>query len=358
MKVLIVAFHSRTMTPYSLPYETAIKKTGNIYDIIFFDRFTNGQVEHNEHEYIIHRVCPLGGDKLKKIIPMLSFRNSVIKIIKKENYDKIIILNTLPGVLLKDILLKQYKGKYIFDIRDYTYEKYSFYRKVVNSLVENSAFSTISSAGFLSFLKQNKKIIINHNISNEEFVKQSPSLSSDKVPIVLAFIGALRYSEMNSQLAKMLRDTKYFLSFIGISNIEWHVEDYCQRNHIYNVRFSGSFDNTKKPELYNEVDIINALYGNNSIEVTSALPNKLYDCVLFKKPIVVSAGTYLAKVVEKYGLGVVVSDLSNIKADLDYYVQKFSAELFVKNANKFLALVKEDQNVFYKALNTFLGGIG
>ena len=38
MKVLIVAFHSRSMTPYSELYENVIKDNNDSYNIIFWDR--------------------------------------------------------------------------------------------------------------------------------------------------------------------------------------------------------------------------------------------------------------------------------------------------------------------------------
>ena len=48
--------------------------------------------------------------------------------------------------------------------------------------------------------------------------------------------------------------------------------------------FKGEFKNEDKPEIYREIDFINAIYGNKSLEVTTALPNRLYDGILFKKP--------------------------------------------------------------------------
>lgn len=105
MKVLIVAFHSRSMTPYSELYENVIKDNNDSYNIIFWDRFSNNKLEQKGNEFIIHKVCSLGGSKLKKIIPMFYFRKTVNKIIKNGNYDRIIILNTLPAVLLSNVLI-------------------------------------------------------------------------------------------------------------------------------------------------------------------------------------------------------------------------------------------------------------
>ena len=67
MKVLIIAFHPRSMTPYSKLYEDVIKNVNVEYDIIFWDRFTNQKLEKIGNEYIIHKICTLGGNKIKKL---------------------------------------------------------------------------------------------------------------------------------------------------------------------------------------------------------------------------------------------------------------------------------------------------
>ena len=161
MKFLIIAFHPRSMTPYAKQYEDAILKAGYGYDILFWDRFSNAPLEKRDNEFIFHRVCTLGGNRLKKIYPFFLFRKNVKKIIREGQYNKIIILNTMPGFLLHDIFLKQYRNRFILDIRDYTYEKYNFYLNTVHKLIDASFFSTISSQGFKSFLGKNDKLILN-----------------------------------------------------------------------------------------------------------------------------------------------------------------------------------------------------
>ena len=88
------------MTPYARQYEEAIIAAGHEYDIVFWDRFSNAPMEKRENEFIFHRVCSLGGNRLKKIYPFYLFRKNIKRLIEKGNYDKIIILNTMPGFLL------------------------------------------------------------------------------------------------------------------------------------------------------------------------------------------------------------------------------------------------------------------
>lgn len=48
---------------------------------------------------------------------MFGYANYVKKLIKQKNYNKIIILSTLPGVLLENYLVKFKKHEYILDIK-------------------------------------------------------------------------------------------------------------------------------------------------------------------------------------------------------------------------------------------------
>lgn len=90
-KALIVAFHPRTMTPYSRQYEDMAVEQGYIYDILFWDRFQNAALDKVGNEYTLHRVCTLGGSKLKKIPAMIYFRKMLKQIIEKGKYDRIVI---------------------------------------------------------------------------------------------------------------------------------------------------------------------------------------------------------------------------------------------------------------------------
>ena len=239
MKVLIAAFHPRTMTPYSKLYEDTIKGNGNDYDIVFWDRFSNAPLERSGNEFIIHRICTLGGKKYKKIPAFFYYRNTLKEIIRRGRYDRIIILNTMPGFLLSDVLLNQYKGHFVLDIRDYTYEKYSFYKNRVMKLINNSAFSTISSAGFLRFLEDSPKLMINHNISNLSGDFQAEPLKG-KEKITIGFIGVIRYEDINRGLINQLKnDLKFHFKYIGRVYPECHLKEYCEKEHFSNVSFGG-----------------------------------------------------------------------------------------------------------------------
>lgn len=359
MKFLIVAFHPRSMTPYAQQYEDIIKKNGHDYDILFWDRFSNGCLEKKKNQFIFHRICTLGGNRLKKIYPFYLFRKTIKTIIKEGNYDKIIILNTMPGFLLHDILIKEYPNNYILDIRDYTYEKYKFYLHIVHDLIEHSFFTAISSRGFKKFLGESEKFVVNHNISNLEDVCKEPTLDKKKAQVTIGFVGAIRYFEENAALIRSINMLKSIeLLYVGRQLTDCHLDDYCKENGYTKVKFKGKFINAEKPSIYKNIDIINSLYGNQSMEVRVALPNRLYDALIFKKPILATQGTYLAQVVSENDIGLVVDDsktytIEQYQNKLLNYIASFDPKKFVENANKLLSSVKREQDDFHKRISEF-----
>lgn len=360
MKFLIIAFHPRSMTPYAKQYEDAITKAGHQYDILFWDRFSNASLEKKGNEFIFHKICTLGGNRVKKIYPFYLFRKTLKEIIQGGEYDKIIVLNTMPGFLLHDILLRQYYNRYIFDIRDYTYEKIGFYLNTVRKLIENSFFTTISSRGFKKFLGDNDKIIINHNISNANNVEKYPSLDKNKEKIVIGFVGAVRYFDENAALLKCFKNNnKIKMIFNGREAADCHLENFCNKNRISNVEFSGAFKNEEKPSIYKKIDIINSLYGNQRIDVQTLLPNRLYDALIFKKPLIVTENTYLAEVVRKYEIGISLpgSQEYNEKKYKDkilQYISTFNRDKFALKTNQLLKKILDEQELFHRKIDEFV----
>ena len=71
-----------------------------------------------------------------------------------------------------------------------------------------------------------------------------------------------------------------------------------------NFYLHGRFKNPDDlPNIYEDIDIVIALYDVDSINVLYAEPNKLYEAMYYRVPILVSTGTYLAEKVHRLGMG-------------------------------------------------------
>ena len=354
MKVLIVGFFTKTYMPYISNYEDQLKQKNISYDVVCFDRDCTKKPEHIDNVYTFsHKTT---ANRFAKLIPVLRYGNYVKKIINKNNYDKIIVLTTMPGVLIYKLLVSKFQKKYIFDYRDYTYEKYSFFRKIVNRLIDNSYATFISSPGYKKYFNNQSNIYISHNISNvsDEYKKISDLKNKDKITI--GFLGYVRYFDVNTKLINDFKDNKkYSLLYVGTPFSDCDLDTYCKVNNIKNVTLIGKYDNSEKARLYKNIDIINSIYSLSSEEVQPAIPNRLYDAALFKKPIIVNKGTYLSEIVEKYKLGLIVDPFNeNIKSSVENYLKNFDGKDFSKNCNKFLSEINSDRELMKKIINEFL----
>lgn len=357
MKICIIAFAERNYIPYIEHYENLLKKYKVAYDCVFWDRYNDLPTEKKDNEYTIHIKCMPGANKLSKIIPMYKYKKIVENIIKKQNYTHLVVLTTLPGVLISNLLLNKYRNKYILDIRDYTYEKYSFYKNIVDRLVEESYFTAISSKGFLKFLKNSRKIMPCHNIG-EGFKEESVNKDlKNKNKVTIGFVGCVRYYNEDRRLIESLaNNNKYKLLYIGKQNIDFNLNKFCEKSKITNVLIRGEFKNTDKPNIYKEIDIINSFYGNDSLEVTTLLPNRLYDGLIFKKPILASKGTYLGDLIEKNKIGCVLDpdNIDNIDNVLNNFMERFDCIGFEQRAKKLLIEIKYEQEQFYRKIIDFI----
>ncbi len=352
MNVCIIGHTERNYLPYMEKYVRFFEENGVEYDIICWER-EDTQKKASEHEFPFVEEARPG--KFYKFLSYMRFRRHVVSCLKKKKYDRVIVLTTVPAIALGGYLKSHFAGRYLFDIRDYSFERLGFYRKWVNALIKNSALTTISSHGFMEFLEPNPKIIINHNITPYEPESQTASLAQKQV-INIGFIGGVRYFDENTFLIDKLKNTfRYQLWYIGKPTPDCDLQSYCAQHEVTNVSFIGKFTNDQKPELYKSVDMINSIYGSDSLEVTTALPNRLYEACIFKKPIISSKGTYLGEVIKQYGLGFVVdAENDDILAIVNDYVEHFNPESFIQHCNDFLAMIAQDEENLQNALKKFI----
>ncbi len=352
MKVCLIGDTERNYLPYIEKYIRFFKKQGIEYDSICWQR-EESSVKAKKNEYNYYEKPKEGA--FNKIISYARFKKYVIKILEKNRYDKIIVLSTVPCVALRKYILKNFKNKYIFDFRDYSFERFSPYKNIVDKLIDNSEFTTISSNGFMDFLDKNEKIIINHNVPDVSSVQTISDLKQKQV-INIGFVGWVRYYEENiAFINKLKNEFRYQLWYIGKPIKNCGIQNYCCENEITNVSFIGKYDNKQKYDLYKSIDIINSIYGDDSLDATTALPHRLYEACIFKKPIISSKGTYLGEIIDQYGLGLVVNvDHDDVLSELNEYVRTFNQTTFLQGCENFLNDVKKDEEILYNKLKEFI----
>lgn len=122
---------------------------------------------------------------------------------------------------------------------------------------------------------------------------------------VIGWIGGVRYKE---QMKKMLKASEQLGCKVLVAGYEKEpveIEPICKG--MPNVEWTGMYDYDRDvATLYGKCSVVYAVYDASMVNEQIALPNKLYEAVYCELPIIVSKGTYLAKVVEEWGVGLVV----------------------------------------------------
>ena len=351
MRYLLVSYDDYFNIPYIRYYEEMLLRQNIDYDIVLWNR--SGLPVSLPNAYVFSaKDCR---SKVGKIIPFLRWRRFVLELISKKQYDRLIILTTMPAILLSDLLLKRYSGKFWLDIRDFTYENVPFYKNMVWKLVQSAASVSISSPAFSIFLPNSENILLTHNISNTGWATEHCQQDMRQRPLCIGFVGGIQFEMQNRYLLRQFANNqKYSFKYIGKVHPGCNLKRFCQENRIKNVQFLPAFSNDQKPEIYKSIDLINCVYGSDNQVSKLLLPNRLYDCVLFKKPIMVSKGTYLAEIVSKYSLGIAIDvERENVVEKLEEYLSNFSQQEFERGCRKFLSEIEKDMEKFAEALLRF-----
>lgn len=117
----------------------------------------------------------------------------------------------------------------------------------------------------------------------------------------LAFVGSMRYDSIyNFTKVFLVKFPNHdFHLFGGMSETKFHEFEKYPNFHNH-----GVFKNPNDlPAIYSQVDILLCTYDNRDENVLYAEPNKLYEAIYFKKPIIVSCNTYLERKIKSMGIG-------------------------------------------------------
>ena len=344
--------------PYVDKYIYALNNSSINYEILYWNRdlleknnvYNNQSFEHS-----------IDNSKSKnfKIIDFFMFRNWLMRKLKLKKYKKIIILDTLSGILISGFLKKNYYKKYIFDIRDYTYEDNKCFFNLEKNIIEKSFFTCISSEGFKEFLPRKHEYILAHNFNYNDVVQKSNGFEKKKYgeSINIVWIGSVRYFYHQIKIINNLKnDERFNIIFHGSGPDLKRLISYCESNDIKNVLFTGRYKNNGKRDLLSNADILLNSYDINvGKEVKYAISNKYYDGIIYKIPQLVEVGTYKQELVEDklIGIGIDVNNTSFADKLLDYYYS-IDVSKFNNSCIEELNTVIEEDRIYQEKIYSFI----
>lgn len=326
MRVLILGFTKISYMPYMHFYIEQLKKSNCEIHLLYWKRDHSIDAESPKgvitHVFDQHQedTVPL----VKKTRSFFKYRIFALKLLKKQQFDLIVVLHSTPGVLLSDILIRKYKKNFILDYRDFTYENFSFYRKIIHRLVNNSCATFVSSDAYRKWLPSTEQLYTSHNLvlsslSNREIRKNK---SRDVFPIRIRFWGFIRHESINIKIIKKLaNDDRFELHYHGREQKSGQIlKDYCKEYEFKNVFFHGEYKPEDRYCFIENTDLIHNIYEND-IKTTNAMGNKYYDGITFYIPQLCNKGSFMGEQVESNNVGIAIDPDSTKLPDeiIEYY---------------------------------------
>ncbi len=364
MKIGIIYIGDIKYAPFLKKYQDILESLGAEFDVLYWNREKDLTIK-SSNIIPFEKYSKLSMPRVMKLFDFLMFGLWCTKRIKNNKYDKLILLTTLSGMILYRTLKHNYKGRYIFDIRDYTYEGIRTYLKYENKIIANSSFTALSSPYFKSFLGKSDKYIIAHNYT--EIVDRTVEIKPKKNKhINLGFVGSLRYFDYQQKIIDALgNDDRFDLHYYGTGPEFERYKKYVVKCGYSNIILHGGYDHKDRNDFMKSIDILNNSYGNSgqtinnmSPEIRYAISNKYYDGLQLYIPQLVEIGSYKCERVERLGLGFGI-DVDDLKFGDKLYsaYQEIDMENLRRNAELEIRTIKEEDREYTQSIERFVYGI-
>ncbi|MBQ0105347.1 MAG: hypothetical protein KBT47_04840 [Armatimonadetes bacterium] len=351
MKIGFVAARNISHITSLRKYESVFEK----YDLIYWNKLGLEESCGAENVYAFRREEKEMKGKKAKAKAYLDFRKFVCEILKKNRYDRLVVLPTQTAVLLWDVLLFGYRKKYLLDIRDYTGEHNPLFYALMKKLVMNAHTVSLTSPAFREFLPQ-RDYVVSHNYYPvpENLVKEFREKHRTKnSPVKLYCIGGARFPEYFRKVIDCFADDGRFeIGFVGTGSEK--LADYVKEKNIKNVYLAGSFPAKETARIHASCDMESNLFGHNTPLLDYALSNRFYYAVTFGMPCVACKGTYTEKMATEGGFGFSFDETDpNIADRLWKYYENLDMDRLYEKCDAFMAGIKEDEEKFISALRRF-----
>lgn len=336
------------------PYLKFFKDKNIDYDIIYIDKYLKPEKINAKNIYRFELKIERGWSRGKKLREYYKFRKYAKEILKNNNYDLVIVWGTETAFLFTDYLIRDFKNKYIINIRDYARLNNKFKYFLMKYLVNSSKFTTISSGGFKEFLPRYNYILMNS--VNREIIEKCnvrDKLRNEKEPIRISFIGYVRFYDNDKKLIKALaNDERFILQYFGVGSDV--LKDFAEKNEIYNIQFLDGFEVEETSKLLDQADIINNLYGYNDVALDTAISIKYHYAINLKLPILVYQNTYMEKISK--GVSFVFDDnYENLGDRLYGWYRNINFNRFSEVCENKIKYINSENEKFYSKLQEVIG---
>lgn len=262
------------------------------------------------------------------LVRIREIRNAIKEIINNHhNKDEVVFyLFNLDIAIAFRSIVGSGKYKYLYEVSDLAelIVPNTAIRKVLiwqnKRTMKKSLHNVFTSEGFCDYyntIPRKKITVIPNKVDEKCSYKDISDKSINLNRIKIGFVGIIRFETVYN-FAKVCK---------CFSNVEFHLyglvskgDEYAKKleelvNDSTNIYLHGPFNNPQDlPSIYERIDMVLSAYPP-TLGVKYAEPNKLYEAILFRCPIIVNDYTFLAEKVRRLNVGFVINalDESNIE---------------------------------------------
>jgi glycosyltransferase involved in cell wall biosynthesis len=202
---------------------------------------------------------------------------------------------------------------YIYEESDMPYTKMrkcirNWLSGIDKKIIKKSMLTVMTSEGFIDYHfgdeRPNNIVVVSNRVNPLLLKMPYQRRDFDINHLSFAFVGGFRYKSIIN-FATVIAEQFPQHEFHAYGNIlEYGDELKALCENYGNIHFHDRFRNPDDlPAIYEKIDLVLATYDATSINAQYAEPNKMYEAIFFRTPIIVSSNTFLAKKVSKLGIG-------------------------------------------------------
>lgn len=350
MKIGIITPANLWNCPYVDIYRRILDKERVRYDIITWCR--DGKNEDGCIQFKSQKIR----NSVQKLFSYFAFASFLRRTIKANKYDKLIVFTPQTGIFISSFLKKYYKRRYIFDYRDLSIEQKWYFQKPFFRVLDNSSANVISSPGFTRCLPVHE-YLLSHNfdinaVKNSIGKRDDAQFGSEDMINVLT-IGAIRDYSSNVQVLDALANKTHFnIRFVGKGGAAVLLKEHSEQHRIKNVSFVDFYRKPEEAEYVMQSTFINIFYPRK-ITHDTAMSNRFYNSLIYKRPMIVTKDTCQGDFAEKYNVGVTLSDCCNIENELIAFMRQ-DYDAYAERCDQLLVKFLQDYELFEKTVIAFV----
>lgn len=352
MKVALIIPGSIWYAPYVRNYTRILDEQKVDYRIISWNREGD-----DKQEGIQYNVRCKAGHGSAGFLAYKGYLKFIKTTIKEEGFNRIIVFGPQMACLLSTFLLRYFRGHYMIDYRDLSIEQKFGFKQLFAVMLKYSCANVISSPGFKRCLPK-RNYYLSHNFDERAVCETLKSNSIEngfnkERGIDVLTIGAIRDYSSNIEVTKALANKEGFtLRFVGRGQetVE-RLQAYCNEVNADNVKFIGGYDKPEEPGYVKSSTFMNIFYPR-IITHDTALSNRFYNSLIYRKPMIVTKNTIQGDYAEKYNVGIAINDCNDLVNELKSFVKQ-DYTIYCKHCDELLKEFLKDQKEFVEVVKSF-----